>query len=151
MACPRAKSRYRLATALTAFLLLIAPLLHAQESPESTPPPDSAPEADPAPVMFPHPESHRIWLSGQANFISQWHPPFHSSYQGPNSLSQNYERALSRVLTFYTGVRLNASTEVLVDVEEAGGSALSTGLGFAGNTHLGIRRNPLLSKDPYPR
>ena len=52
-------------------------------------------------------------------------------------------------MTFYTGVRLNNSTELLVDIEEAGGSALSTGLGLAGNTDLDIVRNPLLSKEPY--
>jgi high affinity Mn2+ porin len=142
--------RPRLAFAL--LLCLLAPhFLHAQQTNQDQQPPEntSSVDPDPAPVIFPHPESDRIWLSGQANFISQWHPPFHSSYQGPNSLSQTYERALSRVLTFYTGVRLNASTEVLVDVEEAGGSALSTGLGLAGNTDLDIVRNPLLSKVPY--
>ena len=53
------------------------------------------------------------------------------------------------MLTLYTGVRLNNSTELLVDIEEAGGSALSTGLGLAGNTDLDIVRNPLLSKAPY--
>jgi hypothetical protein len=38
---------------------------------------------------------------------------------------------------------------VLVDVEEAGGNALSSGFGLAGNTDLDIVRNPLLSKAPY--
>ena len=52
-------------------------------------------------------------------------------------------------MTLYTGVRLNDSTELLVDIEEAGGAALSTGLGLAGNTDLDIVRNPLLSKEPY--
>jgi hypothetical protein len=46
-------------------------------------------------------------------------------------------------------VRLNDSTEILVDIEEAGGAALSTGLGLAGNTDLDIVRNPSLSKLPY--
>jgi hypothetical protein len=36
-----------------------------------------------------------------------------------------------------------------VDIEEAGGSALSLGFGLAGNTDLDIVRNPLLSKTPY--
>ena len=52
-------------------------------------------------------------------------------------------------MTLYTGVRLNNSTELLVDIEEAGGAALSTGLGLAGNTNLDIVRNPSLSKAPY--
>jgi high affinity Mn2+ porin len=108
------------------------------------PPPDEGTEA-----MFPHFKDTRFWLSGQANFIFQTHPPFHAPYSGANSLSPNYEKATSRVMTLYTGVRLNNSTEFLVDIEEAGGAALSTGLGLAGNTDLDIVRNPLLSKAPY--
>jgi hypothetical protein len=108
------------------------------------PPPDESTQA-----MFPHFRDSRFWLSGQANFIFQTHPPFHADYSGPNSLKPNYEKATSRVLTLYTGVRLNDSTALLVDIEEAGGSALSLGLGLAGNTDLDIVRNPLLSKAPY--
>jgi len=52
-------------------------------------------------------------------------------------------------LTLYTGARVNDSTEFIVDLEEAGGTALSTGLGLAGNPDLDIVRNPLLSKAPY--
>jgi high affinity Mn2+ porin len=105
---------------------------------------DAAPEA-----MFPRFHDTRFWLSGQANFIFQTHPGFHALYSGVNSLSPHYEKALSRVLTLYTGARVNHSTEVIVDVEEAGGTALSTGLGLAGNPDLDIVRNPLLSKAPY--
>src|SRR5580698_6064698 len=100
-------------------------------------------------TMLPHFKNTRFWLSGQANFIFQAHPDFTSPYSGKNSLSGNYQKATSRVLTLYTGVRLNHSTEILVDIEEAGGSALSLGLGLAGNTDLDIVRNPLLSKAPY--
>ena len=99
--------------------------------------------------IFPHLKGGRFWLSGQMNFIFQTHPDFHADYSGPNSLSSRYEKATSRVMTLYTGVRFNDSTELLVDVEEAGGAALSTGLGLAGNTNLDIVRNPLLSKAPY--
>src|SRR5579872_5783092 len=105
-------------------------------------------EADPE-AMLPHVKDTRFWLSGQMNFIFQAHPDFHALYSGPNSLSPRYEKATSRVMTLYTGVRLNDSTELLVDVEEAGGAALSTGLGLAGNTDLDIVRNPSLSKAPY--
>ena len=100
-------------------------------------------------AMLPHFRDTRFWLSGQMNFIFQAHPGFHAEYSGLNSLSQHYEKATSRVMTLYTGVRLNSSTELLVDIEEAGGSALSTGLGLAGDTNLDIVRNPLLSKAPY--
>jgi high affinity Mn2+ porin len=108
------------------------------------PPSNADPEA-----MLPHLKDTRFWLSGQTNFIFQTHPDFHAAYSGPNSLSPHYEKATSRVMTLYTGVRLNNSTEILVDIEEAGGAALSTGLGLAGNTDLDIVRNPSLSKAPY--
>src|SRR5271169_2424054 len=102
------------------------------------PPADEGTEA-----MFPHFKDTRFWLSGQANFIFQTHPPFHAAYSGQHSLSPNYEKATSRVMTFYTGVRLNNSTEFLVDIEEAGGAALTTGFGMAGAPDLDIVRNPL--------
>src|SRR6266566_2789676 len=104
---------------------------------------------DALPTMFPRLESDRLWLSGQSNVIFQTHPPFPAAYSGENSLNPNYEKATSRVLTLYTGRRLNNSTGFLLDIEEAGGAALSTGLGLAGNTDLDIVRNPLLSKAPY--
>ncbi|MGC2245137.1 MAG: carbohydrate porin, partial [Terriglobales bacterium] len=131
---------------------------HVSNSPATSPPPDSPETAiasDPGPddagteSMLPHFKSTHFWLSGQMNFIFQAHPPFSPSYSGPHSLSPNYEKATSRVLTMYTGVRLNNSTELLVDIEEAGGSALSLGFGLAGNTNLDIVRNPSLSKAPY--
>jgi hypothetical protein len=99
--------------------------------------------------MFPHFKDSRFWLSGQANFIFQTHPDLPAVYSGPHSLSPHYEKATSRVVTLYTGARLSKSTEILADVEEAGGAALSTGLGLAGDTDLDIVRNPLLSKAPY--
>ena len=90
---------------------------------EGDPPADEAVE-----TMLPHLKDTRFWLSGQMNFIFQTHPPFHAAYSGPHSLIPNYEKATSRVLTLYTGMRLNDSTELLADVEEAGGAALSRGL-----------------------
>jgi len=125
------------------------PPVQAQTPPGQADDPASSPaDADPE-AMFPHFKDTRFWLSGQTNFIFQAHPDFHAAYSGPNSLSPHYEKATSRVMTLYTGVRLNDSTEILVDIEEAGGAALSTGLGLAGNTDLDIVRNPLLSKAPY--
>ncbi|HTT24466.1 MAG TPA: carbohydrate porin [Candidatus Sulfotelmatobacter sp.] len=116
----------------------------------STPDPTDPPAAEDATEsMFPHFKSTRFWLSGQSNFIFQTHPDFHAAYSGPHSLSPDYEKATSRVLTLYTGVRLNNSTEFLVDIEEAGGDALTLGFGLAGNTNLDIVRNPSLSKAPY--
>src|SRR5258708_11246265 len=104
-----------------------APPAHGSSSAQS-----ADPSTDPAPeAMFPHFHDTRFWLSGQANFIFQTHPGFHALYSGKNSLSPHYEKDLSRVLTLYTGVRINNSTEILVDVEEAGGTALMTCQGRA--------------------
>ena len=108
------------------------------------PPSDESTEA-----MFPHVKNTRFWLSGQANFVFQTHPEFHAPYSGTHSLNPHYEKATSRLMTLYTGVRLDNSTELLVDIEEAGGAALTSGFGLAGNTDLDIVRNPLLSKAPY--
>jgi hypothetical protein len=148
-------------------VVMLAPQTFAQqpESPASPrpspsqggPPADASIALDPpdptadqgTESMFPHFKDSRFWLSGQANFIFQTHPDFPALYSGPHSLSPHYEKATSRVVTLYTGVRLSNSTEILVDIEEAGGAALSTGLGLAGDTDLDIVRNPLLSKAPY--
>jgi high affinity Mn2+ porin len=143
--------------AMLGVFLIAAAGVRAQDSPQAqaqtppakaddqaSPPADNDPEA-----MLPHFKDTRFWLSGQLNFIFQTHPDFYAAYSGKNSLSPHYEKATSRVMTLYTSVRLSNSTEVIVDIEEAGGAALSTGLGLAGNTDLDIVRNPLLSKAPY--
>jgi len=104
---------------------------------------------DPPTTIFPHPEWDRLWLSGQANFISQWHPNFHSPYQGTNSLTPGAQNATSRVLTLFTGWRVSNSTEFLCDVQESGGHGLSEALGLAGSPNLDVVRNPTLSKAPY--
>jgi hypothetical protein len=111
---------------------------------------DTANQGADGPVtLFPHSESSRFWISGQANFISQWHPAFHSPYQGSNSLSPEAQDATSRVLTLFTGLQLNDSAELLFDVQETGGHGIGEALGVAGFTNLDVVRNPLLSKAPY--
>jgi hypothetical protein len=99
--------------------------------------------------MFPHPESDRWWISGQANFISQWHPAFDSPYQGRNSLPPQAQDATSHVFTLYTGLRLTSNSELLCDVQETGGHGIGEALGLAGFTNLDVVRNPTLSKAPY--
>ena len=79
------------------------------------------------------------------NFIFQAHPSFHADYSGKNSLNPRYEKATSRVMTLFTGVQISNSTELLVDIEEAGGTGLTDGLGVAGAPNLDVVRNPCLS------
>jgi high affinity Mn2+ porin len=153
--------RYRLAQFALSFLFLpglrlaTAPSARAQDTPADQAPAQSAPvpaddsSSDPPSTLFPHFESDRIWLSGQANIITQWHPAFHSPYQGPNSLSPQAQDASSRVLTLLTGLRINGTTEFLADIQETGGHGIGEALGIAGFTNLDVVRNPTLSKAPY--
>lgn len=137
---------------LTGFAL-VPPAVRAQDSvaPNQDSPSTSEPssEPNPLPVMIPHQEWDRLWLSGQVNIISQWHPAFRSPYQGTNSLSPEAQDASSRVLTLFTGLRLSHTTALLCDVQETGGHGLGEALGLAGFTNLDVVRNPTLSKTPY--
>ena len=126
----------------------------ASDSPAADEPPGPPTDANADPeTMFPHFKDTRFWLSAQGNFIFQTHPPFHAPYSGKNSLDPHYEKATSRVMTLYSGVRLNDSTELLADVEDAAGAGLSNSLGLAGITNLDVVRIPgegtPLSTAPY--
>jgi high affinity Mn2+ porin len=114
-----------------------------------SPMPQQEPTPDDPATLFLHSESSHFWISGQANFISQWHPTFRSPYRGPNSLSPEAQDATSRVLTLLTGVEATGTTEFLFDVQETGGHGIGEALGIAGFTNLDVVRNPTLSKVPY--
>jgi high affinity Mn2+ porin len=137
--------------ALGIFMLPAASCAQDPQSEQTPAPPnaETGPAIDPIPVMFPHPETDRLWISGQANIISQWHPAFRSPYQGRNSLSPEAQDASSRVLTLYTGLRLTDLTELLCDMQETGGHGIGEAFGLAGFTNLDVVRNPSLSKAPY--
>ncbi len=91
----------------------------------------------------------RLWISGQANFITQGHSTFHSPYSGPNSLPPDAQIVTSRVLTLYTGFRLTDSTDFFLDIESAGGHGIGEALGVAGFPNLDVVRNPSLGQAPY--
>jgi len=110
--------------------------------------PGEASPADPPTTVFPHSETSRFWVSGQMNFIEQWHPSFHSPYQGPLSLTLEGEHALSRVFTLFTGVELTSHAEVLFQLESAGGKGIGNGFGLAGFTNLDVVHNPSLGSKP---
>ena len=100
-----------------------------------------------------HSESSRYWISGQANSIFQMHGHFHSPYEGPNSLIDDFEAKASEVATLYLGYQLRPNsrynTDLIVDFENAGGRGISQALGLAGETNLDVVRNPNLSTAPY--
>src|SRR5215471_7811696 len=148
----RLPTRLLLGLVLTGGWLCFVSALDAQESgtaSQTTETSGNTTSADDPPVMFPHLETDRLWVSGQANFISQWHPAFHSPYQGKNSLSPEAQDATSRVLTLFTGLRLTNTMELLCDVQETGGNGIGAALGVAGFPNLDVVRNPNLSKAPY--
>lgn len=128
-----------------------------QSSQPDLPPPaaDSGAVAEnpPALSMAPHSESAPYWISGQANTIAQMHGRFHSPYQGPNSLIDDFELKQSEVATLYLGYQLHPNsrnnTDLIVDFENAGGRGISQALGLAGATDLDVVRNPTLSAAPY--
>ena len=123
-----------------------------QTAPEFASLPD-APSASTATTMFPHAENARYYIAGQANIIFQAHGPFHSPYDGPNSLQSRGEYKTSLVGTLYLGLQLNRNpryaTDALVDFESTGGRGISQALGLAGFTNLDVVRNPSLGSKPY--
>lgn len=103
--------------------------------------------------MFPHSESAPYFIAGQANIIFQAHGPFHSPYDGPNSLQSRGEYKTSLVGTLFLGLQLHRNlryaTDAIVDFESAGGRGISQALGLAGFTNLDVVRNPNLGSKPY--
>lgn len=104
-------------------------------------------------TMFPHSEGSRYYAAGQANIIFQAHGPFHSPYEGANSLLERGEYKTSLVGTLFLGAELTRNPtrhlEVLYDEESAGGRGISEALGLAGFTNLDVVRNPTLGPVPY--
>lgn len=103
-------------------------------------------------TMFPHPDSTRYWISGQANIIFQWHPAFPAKYSGPNSLSAAAQSSTSHVFTVYTGYELSDTTEVFADAEDSTGPGIGDALGLAGYTNLDVVRTAdgvVLTHAPY--
>ena len=116
---------------------------------------DEAPQAPApaAPVMFPHPDNTRYFIAGQANIIFQAHAPFHSPYEGTNSLLGRGEYKTSLIGTLFLGAELVKDParhlEAIYDEELAGGRGISEALGLAGFTNLDVVRNPNLGSTPY--
>lgn len=136
-------------TAVLACLPLSTCGILAQASPQQAIP--NAPSAQL--TLFPHSDSARYLLSGQANIIFQAHPGFHSPYSGPNSLLARGEYKPSFLATLYTAFELNPNprfdTDVVFDLESSGGRGVSEALGLAGFTNLDVVRNPSLGSKPY--
>jgi hypothetical protein len=138
------------------FLLLLLQHPALAQSPDQN--------ADPAPVtekstvdtrltIFPHTDTSRYLISGQANIIFQGHGPFHSPYEGANSFLGRGEYKTSLLGTLFLGAQLikssKSSIDLILDVESSGGRGVSQALGLAGFTNLDVVRNPNLGSKPY--
>jgi len=141
---------YSIACHLLFFGLFSGAAVMAQPSADSSLP--DAPSTD-ATTMFPHSERLPYYATGQANIIFQAHAPFHSPYDGPNSLQGRGEYKTSLVGTLFLGLQLHHNaryaTDAVVDFESAGGRGISQALGLAGFTNLDVVRNPSLGSKPY--
>jgi hypothetical protein len=140
----------KLSLLLAAVLAIPGVTLRAQHPTE--PSPSSAPDQG-APTIFPHSDSTRWLLGGQANIIFQAHGPFHSPYASTNSMLSRGEYKTSLIGTLYSGFQLipnkRYQTDAILDVEAAGGRGISEALGLAGFTNLDVVRNPNLGSTPY--
>ena len=131
---------------LLCVLVFVSGILAQDKSSDSADTPDS-----PATLatFFEHSNTAKWWVSGQANFVFQAHGDFYAAYSGPNSFHNEGENANSRVLTLFTGYEFTPRTVIYLNVEESGGSGLSSALGLAGFVNLDVVRNPTIGQAPY--
>ncbi|HEY1730775.1 MAG TPA: carbohydrate porin [Terriglobales bacterium] len=121
----------------------------AQDTPPVEQPQPAAPTTQTPDTFFEHSQTAKWWVSGQANFIFQANGSFYAQYSGPNSFKNVPENALSRVLTLFTAYEFTPQSQLYLDVEETGGSGLSSALGLAGFVNLDVVRNPSIGQQPY--
>lgn len=122
--------------------------LPAVDGSQSTPA-DTPAEQDDLTTMWPHSDTARYWISGQSNTIFQAHPAFHAKYSGVNSLQPRGEYKTSLVETLFTAFQATRNTDLILDIESAGGRGISQAFGLAGFTNLDVVRNPTLGAAPY--
>ena len=141
---------FRILRSIGCFLLATAASGLAQTTPFTLP---ETPSTATAATLFHHSDKPRYLILGQANIIFQAHAPFHSPYQGDNSLVGRGEYKTSLIGTLFLGYQLRSNpqsaTDVIFNVESAGGRGVSQALGLAGFTNLDVVRNPTLGSTPY--
>jgi len=71
-------------------------------------------------------------LHFQNTVIYQFHPAFHASYSGQNSLSPSFEDPLSVTATLFLGVKLWHGAGIYFNPELSGGAGFSQTTGIAG-------------------
>jgi high affinity Mn2+ porin len=96
------------------------------------------------------PDPPETWnLYWQATSIGQFHPAFHSPYQGQFSLLPHAEAEASITSTFFLGLRLARNTQFYFDPELAGGRGLSGTNGIANFPNGEMPRVSTATPKPY--
>jgi high affinity Mn2+ porin len=95
------------------------------------------------------PQFEKWNLFYQATSIGQYHPAFHSPYQGPLSLLPHAEAEASLTSTLFLGLRLPAQTQFYVNPEVAGGRGFSNTDGIANFPNGEMPRVAAATPKPY--
>jgi len=88
-------------------------------------------------------------VGGQTTVVAQYHPRFHSPYEGTNSFQHGHEDAVSHSYDLYVGARVLPWLDIYVNPEMIRGGGISSGIGLAGYTNGEVIRNPQAGTDPY--
>ena len=108
---------------------------------------EKPPEAKPLPQLNP---DARYDYQGEATFVLQSLPKFHSPYEGGNSFGPRTETELTHSYTLYLGARLVKNLEAYINPEMALGRGLSNGSqGLAGYVNGDDIGQPALRPEPY--
>ena len=98
----------------------------------------------------PAPDPSETWnLYYQATSIGQQHFTFPSPYEGPLSLRDTTERAVSITTTLFLGVRLGPDTQLYFNPEIAGGRGFSNVDGLADASNGELPRVASATPKPY--
>jgi high affinity Mn2+ porin len=85
----------------------------------------------------------------QATSIGQYHPAFHSPYEGLRSLTAHPEAEVSLTSTLFLGLRLPGCTQLYFDPEVAGGRGFSAVQGIANFPNGEMPRVATATPKPY--
>jgi len=88
-------------------------------------------------------------VGGQTTVVWQYHPRFHSPYEGAFSLHHARENAVSHSYDLYVGLRPLPWLELYVNPEMVRGGGVGGGIGLAGYTNGEVIRNPDAGQDPF--
>ena len=104
----------------------------------------------PAPNGVPAPDRPENWnLYYQATSIGQHHGTFNAPYEGPLSLQNYPEQAVSITTTLFFGLRLGEGTQLYFNPEIAGGRGLSNVNGLANSPNGELPRVASATPKPY--